>query len=240
LTDKADFGLTLAERNALLNLIESPGGMLASKLSTTAYTSPPTASTIATAVRTDIERIGGTLAGVLTASAYTPPPSASDIAVAVENALLSEIDGRPVIAAFVAAVQQGFLNETDGQAVVAAIVGAIGNQNIDQVALVAAIRADLERIGGLLASRLSSTAYSPAPSATDVAGQVWGSSSRTLTGPVEVGTASVEAVGTYLERSGGLLKAVADFLAQLNPTKLANVATAEALLTAIAAALSSL
>lgn len=53
------------------------------------------------------------------------------------------------------AVQAAILNETDGQKILEAIVNAIGNENIDQVALVAAIRADIERTGGVLATRSS-------------------------------------------------------------------------------------
>ena len=61
--------------------------------------------------------------------------------------------------AIATAVQAGILNESDGQQILNAIVNAIGNQNIDQVALVAAIRADLERNGGTLATRLAASAY---------------------------------------------------------------------------------
>jgi hypothetical protein len=53
------------------------------------------------------------------------------------------------------AVQAAILNETDGQKILEAIVNAIGNENIDQVALVAAIRADIERTGGMLATKAS-------------------------------------------------------------------------------------
>lgn len=52
--------------------------------------------------------------------------------------------------AIASAVETAILNEGDGQAVIDAIVNAIGNTNLDQVALVAAIRTDLERSGGLL------------------------------------------------------------------------------------------
>ena len=48
------------------------------------------------------------------------------------------------------AVQAAIINEGDGQQVVDAIVSAIGNTNLDQAMVVAAIRADLERTGGLL------------------------------------------------------------------------------------------
>lgn len=50
------------------------------------------------------------------------------------------------------AVELAILNETDGRAVLNAIVGAIGNSNVDEIALVAAIRVDLERNTGLMDS----------------------------------------------------------------------------------------
>lgn len=55
------------------------------------------------------------------------------------------------------AVQAGILNEGDGQLVLNAIVGAIGNINVNEVALIAAIRADMERIGGVLATRATAS-----------------------------------------------------------------------------------
>ena len=47
-------------------------------------------------------------------------------------------------------VEQSILDEADGNAVLNAIVGAIGNTNVDEIALVAAIRADMERAGGAI------------------------------------------------------------------------------------------
>jgi hypothetical protein len=52
--------------------------------------------------------------------------------------------------AIAVAVEQAILNEGDGNAILEAIVGAIGNSNVDEIALVAAIRADIERNGGML------------------------------------------------------------------------------------------
>lgn len=48
------------------------------------------------------------------------------------------------------AVQSAIINEGDGQQVIDAIVTAIGNSNVDEISLVAAIRADMERTGGTL------------------------------------------------------------------------------------------
>jgi len=47
-------------------------------------------------------------------------------------------------------VEAALLNEGDGQQLLEAIVTAIGNENITQTVLVAAIRDDIERAGGLL------------------------------------------------------------------------------------------
>lgn len=51
-------------------------------------------------------------------------------------------------------VQIGIIDEDDSHLVLNAIVGAIGNANVDEVALVAAIRADIERGSGPLISLL--------------------------------------------------------------------------------------
>jgi hypothetical protein len=49
-----------------------------------------------------------------------------------------------------AQIEAALLADGDGQAFVSAIVAAIGNVNVNQAVLIAAIRADLERTGGLL------------------------------------------------------------------------------------------
>jgi hypothetical protein len=59
------------------------------------------------------------------------------------------------------AVEQSILNEGDGEQVLNAIVGAIGNTNVDEVALVAAIRVDLERASGTLDNIDSKTTNIP-------------------------------------------------------------------------------
>jgi hypothetical protein len=52
------------------------------------------------------------------------------------------------VEAIAVAVESHLLDEGDGQMLLNAIAQAIGNENIDQIALVAAIRADMERSGG--------------------------------------------------------------------------------------------
>ena len=101
----------------------------------------------------------------LAASSYTTPPTVAAIVAAIDKTGYSLTDAERQAISTV--VQQGILNENDGQQVLNAIVAAIGNQNIDQVALVAAIRADLERSGGTLATRLAASAYTAPPSASD-------------------------------------------------------------------------
>jgi hypothetical protein len=116
----------------------------------TAPTSAPTAAAVASAVRTELTEISNldaTVSSRLASSAYSAAPTTAQIATAVEGSLL---------------------NEADGQAVLNAIVGAIGNQNLSEVSLVAAVRADLERVGG----KIDSIPTSSAPSASTVAGAV--------------------------------------------------------------------
>ena len=56
------------------------------------------------------------------------------------------------IDAITLSVQQAILDETDGATILEAIVAAIGNQNVDEISLVAAIRTDLERAAGKINS----------------------------------------------------------------------------------------
>lgn len=70
--------------------------------------------------------------------------------------------------AIAAAVEAALLNDGDGQALINAIVTAIGNVNIDQVLLVAAIRADIERAGGMLEGKASQATASAIKAKTDL------------------------------------------------------------------------
>ena len=89
-------------------------------------------------------------------------------------------------------VESHLLDEGDGQMLINAIVSSIGSVNIDQVALVAAIRADLERNGGMLESLplLSEIEGSSILAKTsDITGlndisvnDVWTNAVRTITG----------------------------------------------------------
>ena len=113
----------------------------------TAPTSAPTVADIRAELATELGRIDASISSRLADADYvapTTPPTAAEIATAVESSIL---------------------NEGDGQAVLNAIVGAIGNSNVDEVALVAAIRADLERNGG----KLDAIPTTSAPSASAVA-----------------------------------------------------------------------
>jgi hypothetical protein len=126
----------------------------------TAPTSAPTAAAVASAVRTELTELSNldaTISSRLADADYTTPPTTAQISEAVESSLL---------------------DENDGQAVLNAIVGAIGNQNVDEIALVAAIRSDLERTGG----KLDSIPTDAAPSAASVATAVWSAETKEITG----------------------------------------------------------
>lgn len=90
----------------------------------------------------------GTLATVTNLTNAPSVPSAGQIAsqvwaVADKTGYSLTTAERSAIAA---AVEASILNEGDGQAILNAIVTAIGNSNVDQVALVAAIRSDIAAI----------------------------------------------------------------------------------------------
>ncbi len=163
---------------------------VSSRLASAAYTAPtsaPTAAAVASAVRTELTELSNLDASVssrLASASYTAPAN-SDI-----SAIKSKTDNLPASPAAVsdipttaqisAAVEGSLLNEGDGQAVLNALVGAIGNQNVDEIALVAAIRSDLERSGG----KLDSIPTDAAPSAASVASAVWSASTKEITGGV--------------------------------------------------------
>lgn len=126
---------------------------ISSRLADADYTAPtpaPTVADIRAELATELGRIDASISSRLADADYvapTTPPTAAEIATAVESSIL---------------------NEGDGQQVLNAIVGAIGNSNVDEIALVAAIRSDLERAGG----KLDSIPTTSAPSASTVAGAV--------------------------------------------------------------------
>lgn len=132
----------------------------------------PTAGEITTAVWSAVTRTitGGTVDTLTNAPTV---PSAAAIATAVWA--VADKTGYSLTSterqAIATAVEQSILNEGDGQQVLNAIVGAIGNTNVDQVALIAAIRADIERSGGMLSGKSTLTAA-----------QVWSNTTRTITG----------------------------------------------------------
>jgi len=208
------------------------------RLATSGYTAPsaaPTAAQNASAVRTELgtelSRIDATTSSRLASSAYSAAPTTAQIATAVEGSLL---------------------NEADGQAVLNAIVGAIGNTNLSEVSLVAAVRADLERVGG----KIDSIPTTAAPTAAANATAVWSAATKEITGgtvttltnsPSVPSAASIAsatrtelavelarvdaAVSTRLASSAYTAPANSDITAikaktdLLNPDRLANVAT---------------
>jgi hypothetical protein len=149
----------LANLDATISSRLAPSGTLATVTTLTNAPTVPTASAIATQVRSELSvelgRVDAAVSTRLASSAYSAAPTTAQIATAVEGSLL---------------------NEADGQAVLNAIVGAIGNTNLSEVSLVAAVRADLERVGGKIDS------IPAAPTAAALATAVWATASKTITG----------------------------------------------------------
>lgn len=192
-------GLTSARAGNLDNLdttISSrlaPSGTLARVTLTdtvTTLTNAPTvpspsaiASQVRTELGTELGRLDASVSSRLASASYqapSTPPTAAEITTAVWAAAdktgysLSSTE-RSAIAS---ALEGSLLNEADGQAVLNAIVGAIGNQNLSEVSLVAAIRADIERNGG----KLDSIPTTAAPTAAQNATAVWSAATRSVTG----------------------------------------------------------
>ena len=119
----------------------------------------------------DVYAIGGTaqtgrdigtsvLVGDKTGFALTSAYDAAKTAAQAGDEMdLVDAPNATAVNAIAVEVESHLLNEGDSQMLINAIVAAIGNVNMDEVALVAAIRADLERSGGnlnTLISRLTS------------------------------------------------------------------------------------
>jgi hypothetical protein len=151
----------LANLDATVSSRLAPSGTLATVTTLTNAPTVPSATDIATQVRTELAtelaRVDAAVSTRLASSAYSAAPTTAQIATAVEGSLL---------------------NEADGQAVLNAIVGAIGNTNLSEVSLVAAVRADLERVGG----KIDSIPTTAAPTAAQNATAVWGTATKEITG----------------------------------------------------------
>lgn len=106
--------------------------------------------TVVDAILVDTNELQTNQGNWLTATGFSTH-SASDVWSVASRELTSLPDATlspATLTAIAQSVEQAILNDGDGDAVLNAIVGAIGNQNIDVIALVAAIRSDLERSGG--------------------------------------------------------------------------------------------
>lgn len=127
-----------------------------------------TAPQVRTELSTELARLDVAISSRLASASYTAPDNAGITAIkwktdqfsftgANVNAIAQVVSDKTGYSltsaertAIAVAVEQSILNEWDGQAILNAIVGAIGNQNIDVIALVGAIRADLERTGWMM------------------------------------------------------------------------------------------
>ena len=155
---RTELGTELGRIDAAISSRLAPSGTLAT---VTTLTNAPASVTPAQIRQemdsnsTKLANLDATVSSRLASSAYSAAPTTAQIATAVEGSLL---------------------NEADGQAVLNAIVGAIGNTNLSEVSLVAAVRADLERVGGKIDS------IPAAPTAAANATAVWSAATKTITG----------------------------------------------------------
>lgn len=213
-----------------------------------APTSAPTAASVANAVWSAAAR---TITGGTVDTLTNAPTVPSAAAIATQVWAVADKTGYSLTSAersaIAAAVEASILNEGDGQAILNAIVTAIGNSNVDQVALVAAIRSDLERNGGKLdgvpaavrsnlatelgridaatSTRLAGSAYT-APANSDIAA---------IKAKTDALPASPAATGDIPSANIAAIKAKTDLL---NTDRLAQVSTVSTTGAQLAAALS--
>ena len=127
---------TMAELSAAQAALAAEHG--ATQSAVAAIPTAPSATSVASAVRSEIATELARLDAAVTSRAA---PGAAMTLTSGERAALA------------AQIEAAILADGDGQAFVAAIVSAINNTNVDQAVLIAAIRADIERGGGMLATR---------------------------------------------------------------------------------------
>ncbi|CAB4125175.1 hypothetical protein UFOVP53_74 [uncultured Caudovirales phage] len=117
------------------------------RLATSSYVAPD--NTSITAIKSKTDQLNFTLGNI------------NSIAVVVSDKTGYELTSTERSAISVA-VESALINDTDGQALIATIVAAIGNVNVDEAALVTAIRSDIERSGGMLENTKLNTSLIPA------------------------------------------------------------------------------
>lgn len=160
---------------------------ISTRLATAGYTAPTSAPTVSQ-IRTEMDsnstklsNLDATVSSRLASAGYTAPDNAGVAAIKAKTDQLAFTSGNvnsiaQVVSdktgyaltsgektAIATAVEAALINDGDGQALINAIVTSIGNQNIDQVVLVAAIRADIERVGGMLTGKASQSSVNAIP-----------------------------------------------------------------------------
>jgi len=131
---------------------------------------------------TKLANLDASVSSRLASASYTAPANSDITAIKSKTDSLpaspAAVSDIPTTAQIATAVEGSLLNEGDGQAVLNAIVGAIGNTNLSEVSLVAAVRADLERVGG----KIDSIPTTAAPTAAANASAVWSAPTKEITG----------------------------------------------------------
>lgn len=148
---------------------------ISSRLPTSSYTTPPTASANASAVRTELttelNRIDANISSRLASIDTTAIANA--VWSAVSRTLTSDLTLSPSqIQDIAIAVEQAIINEADGQQVIDAIVQAIGNENISASTIASAVRSELAtelgRIDTSISSRSTQTSVDSKPSLSQI------------------------------------------------------------------------
>jgi len=182
--------IATAVRSELATELARIDATISSRLASAGYTAPDNSGISAIKAKTDnlpSDPASNTQVNTrLAAASYTAPDNTSITAIKAKtdqitftsgnvNSIAQVVSDKTGYAltsgertAIAAAVEAALINDGDGQALINAIVTAIGNQNIDQVLLISAIRADIERAGGMLDGKASQTTASAIKAKTDL------------------------------------------------------------------------
>jgi hypothetical protein len=149
---------------------------ISTRLATSSYTTPPTASAIATAVNSALDRTGFSLTS----------GERQAIATAVEQSILNENDGQAILNAIVGAIGNQNIDQVALVAAIRADLERTGGALATRSTLTAAqvrteLAPELGNLDATVSSRLPSSGYTAPPSAASIATTAWSAATRTLT-----------------------------------------------------------
>lgn len=169
---------------------------ISTRLASSSYTTPPTASAIAAAVNSALDRTGFSLTSA----------ERQAIATAVEQSILNENDGQAILNAIVGAIGNQNIDQVALVAAIRADLERSGGTLATRSTLTAAqvrteLAPELSNLDATISSRLPSSGYTSPPSAASIASAVWSAATRTLTTAIDNSSTIATAVWSAVSRT---------------------------------------